>query len=132
MFHGLVSTQLQQSHLCPIPIRHQPVMWDMDHALRLYPAPNVLVMADETDAAHTMYGESGTPAQPRTAAAACAWRGSSCSMPCLPTTWPRRSRADDLTTCMNPGSFGASRTFVCYLPNKRSVEMSQVPEQDGP
>eukprot|EP00850_Spirogloea_muscicola_P010866 SM000065S20215 [mRNA] locus=s65:288301:292052:- [translate_table: standard] len=45
-FHHLVATVLQQGHLCPLPLSTQPVFWDFDHALRLYPAPHTLVLAD--------------------------------------------------------------------------------------
>eukprot|EP00850_Spirogloea_muscicola_P003249 SM000013S26418 [mRNA] locus=s13:198863:202689:- [translate_table: standard] len=45
-FHHLVATVLQQGHLCPLPLSTQPVFWDFDYALRLYPAPHTLVLAD--------------------------------------------------------------------------------------
>jgi len=95
MFESMVSTQLRQSHVCPLPLSVQPVMWDHDHALRLYPLPDALVMADRTDAAHATVGDD----------------------------------PDAATRCMNPGSFGATGTFVCYLPNAGEggeVEVSQV------
>ncbi|KAH6578738.1 hypothetical protein BASA50_008428 [Batrachochytrium salamandrivorans] len=45
----LVSTLLDQSHLTPLPIDLKPRYWDYDHALRLYPQPHVLILADKYD-----------------------------------------------------------------------------------
>jgi len=45
----LVKTVLDQAHLCPLPLDKRPVYWNHDHALRLYPLPDVLVMADCVD-----------------------------------------------------------------------------------
>lgn len=39
-------TVLQQSHLCPVPLENQSVYWQYDHALHLYPAPDLVVLAD--------------------------------------------------------------------------------------
>jgi DNA polymerase epsilon subunit 2 len=46
MFGHLALTVLQQSHLCPLPLVQQPVYWQLDHALQLYPLPHLLVLAD--------------------------------------------------------------------------------------
>ena len=32
----LVQTVLDQGHLCPLPLGARPVVWNYDHALRLY------------------------------------------------------------------------------------------------
>ncbi|KAN0061752.1 DNA-directed DNA polymerase epsilon, subunit B [Thecaphora frezii] len=45
----LVSTLLDQAHLCPLPASVRPVLWEHDHALRLYPMPTTLVLADTYD-----------------------------------------------------------------------------------
>ncbi|EPQ28615.1 uncharacterized protein PFL1_03918 [Pseudozyma flocculosa PF-1] len=45
----LVSTLLDQAHLCPLPQTVRPVLWEHDHALRLYPMPTALVLADTYD-----------------------------------------------------------------------------------
>eukprot|EP00494_Astrolonche_serrata_P006529 UN06553 len=37
----LVTTVLAQAHLCPVPILCQPRYWQYDHALRMYPLPDV-------------------------------------------------------------------------------------------
>lgn len=59
MFEHLCATLLQQSHLCPVPLESQPVFWNYDHALHLYPIPDVLVLADRLPCA-----SFGFPAMP--------------------------------------------------------------------
>ena len=46
LFQHLCVTVLQQSHLCPVPVDTRPVYWQYDHALHLYPAPDLIVLAD--------------------------------------------------------------------------------------
>lgn len=46
MFQHLCATLLQQSHLCPLPLDAQAVVWAHDVGLRLYPLPDALVLAD--------------------------------------------------------------------------------------
>jgi len=41
-----VKTILSQAHLSPLPQRLSPIYWAWDHALRLFPLPDVLVLAD--------------------------------------------------------------------------------------
>ncbi|KDQ20670.1 hypothetical protein BOTBODRAFT_26684 [Botryobasidium botryosum FD-172 SS1] len=43
----LVQSILDQCHLSPLPITVQPVLWEYDHALRLYPMPTALILADK-------------------------------------------------------------------------------------
>jgi len=43
----LVSSILDQSHLAPFTLNIQPTLSDYDHALRLYPLPTVVVLADK-------------------------------------------------------------------------------------
>jgi len=38
----LVRTICDQSHLCPLPITTKPAFWNYDHALRLYPLPDIV------------------------------------------------------------------------------------------
>ena len=59
MFEHLCATLLQQSHLCPVPLEAQPVFWNFDHALHLYPIPDVLVLADRV-----LSASFGFPAMP--------------------------------------------------------------------
>ena len=42
-------TLLSQAHLCPLPLHTRPVYWQYDHALRLYPLPDLVVMGDKSD-----------------------------------------------------------------------------------
>ena len=46
----LAKTLLSQGHLAPLPLHVMPVYWSHDHALRLYPIPDVIVVADKYDA----------------------------------------------------------------------------------
>eukprot|EP00842_Homolaphlyctis_polyrhiza_P000013 jgi/Hompol1/1011/HPOL_004494-RA len=48
----LVSTLLDQSHLAPLPLEIKPRYWEHDHALRLYPQPHLLVLAENADPYH--------------------------------------------------------------------------------
>lgn len=45
----LVATIVGQAHLCPLPPLSRPVHWNYDHALRLVPLPDALVLADAVD-----------------------------------------------------------------------------------
>jgi DNA polymerase epsilon subunit 2 len=42
----VVKTLLDESHLCPLPLSVRPIAWPLDHALHLYPLPDVIVLAD--------------------------------------------------------------------------------------
>jgi DNA polymerase epsilon subunit 2 len=48
-------TLLEQGHLCPLPLTVQPVYWDFDYALRLYPLPTVVILADDCDEYNWVY-----------------------------------------------------------------------------
>ncbi|KAI9018444.1 DNA polymerase alpha/epsilon subunit B-domain-containing protein [Hyaloraphidium curvatum] len=45
----LIRTVIEQAHLCPLPLEVRPVLWDHDSAMRLYPAPHALILADRFD-----------------------------------------------------------------------------------
>ncbi|TIC26068.1 hypothetical protein E3Q11_03186 [Wallemia mellicola] len=45
----LVQTIIDQAHLSPFSINSRPVLWEYDHALRLYPIPTSLILADKYD-----------------------------------------------------------------------------------
>ncbi|KAH9938205.1 DNA polymerase epsilon subunit B [Fomitopsis serialis] len=45
----LVQSVLDQSHLVPLTTSIQPILSDFDHALRLYPLPTAVVLADKYD-----------------------------------------------------------------------------------
>ncbi|NWI93076.1 DPOE2 polymerase, partial [Pitta sordida] len=44
-----VKTILSQGHLSPLPLYVSPVFWAYDYSLRVYPLPDVLVVADKYD-----------------------------------------------------------------------------------
>uniref|UniRef100_A0A0D3G3K2 DNA polymerase II subunit 2 n=3 Tax=Oryza TaxID=4527 RepID=A0A0D3G3K2_9ORYZ len=48
-FEHLVATITHQSHLCPLPLTVQPIIWSYDHCLRLYPTPHTIVLGDKSD-----------------------------------------------------------------------------------
>ncbi|GAA6030941.1 hypothetical protein JCM8097_008948 [Rhodosporidiobolus ruineniae] len=52
---ALVQTILDQAHLAPLPLPVRPVLWDYDHALRLYPMPTTLILADAFDPYKLVY-----------------------------------------------------------------------------
>ncbi|KAG1673036.1 DNA polymerase epsilon subunit 2 [Nymphon striatum] len=47
--HSLVRTILSQVHLSPVPLHAQPIYWEFDHALRIYPLPDLIIYADKID-----------------------------------------------------------------------------------
>ncbi|XP_068948075.1 DNA polymerase epsilon subunit 2 isoform X3 [Petaurus breviceps papuanus] len=47
--HHFVKTLLSQGHLTPLPLYICPVYWVYDHTLRVYPVPDLLVIADKYD-----------------------------------------------------------------------------------
>ncbi|KAL6583692.1 hypothetical protein OROMI_002981 [Orobanche minor] len=48
-FEHLVATITHQSHLCPLPLSVQPIIWNFDHCLHLYPTPHTIVLGDKSD-----------------------------------------------------------------------------------
>lgn len=44
--HHTIKTLLDQGHLSPLPLTSQPIYWQFDHALRLFPLPDAIVLAD--------------------------------------------------------------------------------------
>ena len=55
MWGHLALTLLQQSHLCPLPLLQQPIYWQYDHALHLYPLPHCVVLADTSPQAQHVH-----------------------------------------------------------------------------
>jgi DNA polymerase epsilon subunit 2 len=43
---NMLTTIIDQRHLCPLDLEHAPVCWPYDHALRLFPQPAVLAVCD--------------------------------------------------------------------------------------
>ncbi|PVU92588.1 hypothetical protein BB559_003664 [Furculomyces boomerangus] len=54
----VVKTLINQSHLSPLPIRVRPVFWGYDHALRIYPSPDLIVLADKFESYNVFYNET--------------------------------------------------------------------------
>ncbi|XP_030937203.1 DNA polymerase epsilon subunit B [Quercus lobata] len=48
-FQHLVATITHQSHLCPLPLIVQPIVWNYDHCLYLYPTPHTIVLGDKSE-----------------------------------------------------------------------------------
>ncbi|XP_073109974.1 DNA polymerase epsilon subunit B-like [Elaeis guineensis] len=48
-FEHLVATITHQGHLCPLPLTVQPIIWNYDHCLRLYPTPHTIVLGDKSE-----------------------------------------------------------------------------------
>ncbi|KAF5935966.1 hypothetical protein HYC85_027095 [Camellia sinensis] len=48
-FEHLVATITHQSHLCPLPLTVQPIIWNYDHCLHLYPIPHTIVLGDKSE-----------------------------------------------------------------------------------
>ncbi|XP_020587022.1 DNA polymerase epsilon subunit B [Phalaenopsis equestris] len=48
-FEHLVATITHQSHLCPLPLTVQPIIWNYDHCLQLYPTPHTIVLGDRSE-----------------------------------------------------------------------------------
>lgn len=51
----VVKTLIDQGTVSPLPVHVSPVYWEYDHALHLYPTPDVLVLADKFDAYNVEY-----------------------------------------------------------------------------
>ncbi|KAI4352050.1 hypothetical protein L6164_006336 [Bauhinia variegata] len=49
LFQHLVATMTHQSHLCPLPLTVQPIIWNYDHCLYLYPTPNTIILGDRSE-----------------------------------------------------------------------------------
>ncbi|CAN8244283.1 unnamed protein product [Cochlearia groenlandica] len=57
-FQHLVSTIVHQGHLCPLPLMVQPIIWNYDHSLRLYPTPHTIVLGDKSEQKVYKFGET--------------------------------------------------------------------------
>lgn len=51
----LVQTLIDQAHLCPLSLTVQATYWEFDQALRLYPMPTAVVLADSYEAYQLTY-----------------------------------------------------------------------------
>uniref|UniRef100_A0A803KSP8 DNA polymerase epsilon subunit n=1 Tax=Chenopodium quinoa TaxID=63459 RepID=A0A803KSP8_CHEQI len=55
-FAHLVATIVHQSHLCPLPLTIQPISWNHDHCLNLYPTPHTIILGDRSEQKAFKYG----------------------------------------------------------------------------
>merc|ERR1712224_713526 len=55
LFENLASMLLQQNHLCPLPLTAEPINWELDHTLRIYPLTDLLVLGDHIHAAKASF-----------------------------------------------------------------------------
>ena len=51
----LVRPILSQAHLCPLPFRERPIFAEFDHALRLFPLPNAVIIGDSVGPFHRSF-----------------------------------------------------------------------------
>jgi DNA polymerase epsilon subunit 2 len=54
-YNHLVKTMVDQAHLSPVPVTVTPIYWMHDHALRLFPLPDVVVACDSSESWETEY-----------------------------------------------------------------------------
>ena len=52
-----IKTVFDQGHLSPLPLSASPIFWQHDHALRLYPYPDALIVGDGVDQYYENYEE---------------------------------------------------------------------------
>ncbi|KAK9732461.1 hypothetical protein RND81_04G002100 [Saponaria officinalis] len=55
-FAHLVATIVHQSHLCPLPLTIQPISWNHDHSLHLFPTPHTIILGDRSEQKSFKYG----------------------------------------------------------------------------
>jgi DNA polymerase epsilon subunit 2 len=55
LFDQVCATVLQEGHLCPVPLEYQPIVWEWDHAMWVYPLPSGLVLADSEPTARSQF-----------------------------------------------------------------------------
>ncbi|GMF38204.1 unnamed protein product [Phytophthora fragariaefolia] len=52
-------TLIDQAHLCPLPLMANPINWDFDSSLQLFPVPDVLILGDSTEQYQLGYSSVG-------------------------------------------------------------------------
>jgi DNA polymerase epsilon subunit 2 len=55
----LAKTIIDQAHLCPLPLMANPINWDFDSSLQLFPVPDVLILGDATEQYQLGYSSVG-------------------------------------------------------------------------
>lgn len=56
-FKHFAKAIISQSHLTPVPLQVVPVYWKYDHALQIFPTPDLIVMADNFETYTTNYSD---------------------------------------------------------------------------
>ncbi|KAI8872079.1 hypothetical protein GQ42DRAFT_82655 [Ramicandelaber brevisporus] len=100
---------VRQSHLYPLPLRVCPVLWGYEHALRLYPAPDAVILADKFEH-YSQTVEIGSGANGNASSG---------------------SDGSDAVNVINPGSFSSSTSgrrfgFFVYQTGTRAAQVSYV------
>ena len=116
-------TVLAQCHLSPLPISVQPVYWAHDHALRLWPAPHSLIIAEEwEDQYDVTLKDDGSAVTSADLAAD----------PSATYDISGGSRSGGGTLVFNPGVFAdpSKRCFSTFFPAQARVEPSVAPDDD--
>lgn len=107
----LVQTILDQSHLSPLPLSVRPVMWEFDHALRLFPLPTAVSPFSVMYAVAILKADGPATFQ----------------LVLADKYLPYDVTYEDCLV-FNPGSFaGSDYTWSAYDTAKRTVEASGIP-----
>ena len=127
MFQHICVTVLQQCHICPLPLEHLPIYWQYDHALHLYPAPDVIVLADSTPQATIEFGGCCfiNPVRLCFQSKPEALQNNSSH---VPATW--RQLMVLLTWVWRVQGAFRTAAFAAYNPAEREVELSEIPPPD--
>ncbi|KAA8492965.1 DNA polymerase epsilon subunit B [Porphyridium purpureum] len=92
-----IQSMLHQSHLCPLPLRIQPISWQMDHAMWLLPQPDGLIVAS----CPGRHWSKHTTSQSR--------------------VWEYQS-----SVIMEPGSFARDGTYLLYSSSDNSATLETL------
>jgi hypothetical protein len=126
---------MSQAHLCPLPISAQPVYWQYDHALRLAPLPDALIIAEDQPVSKTKTLFISSTNLLGVCQAQLRLLGFLRSGVLLPVVSPCacvQAYSKSWFDCLafNPGSFTAEKTFIMYMPVKGKAEVSAVNAED--
>ncbi|CEG41728.1 dna polymerase epsilon [Plasmopara halstedii] len=55
----LAKTLIDQAHLCPMQLMVNPILWDFDSSLQLFPVPDILILGDSTEQFQLGYSSVG-------------------------------------------------------------------------
>jgi hypothetical protein len=146
----LVATITHQSHLCPFPLTKEPIAWNYDHSLHLYPTPHTVLLILELFlfaffififySTIFVYFTSQYLEKPFMMW----WHDSNIFFITHPgknvprlilLLWlqivlgdrsPQKAFKYTGITCFNTGSFSMDSTFVVYRPCNQEVELSSL------